>query len=149
MAYVRDGGWWRAATTVWAIVAAAACSGATSVRPLGGRYLVISVNGLSLRWPENPSSINPQIAGGSLSVGPDTLSVFLSLQPVDAIGHAVGDTVSFGEKLPYFRRADSSVLGDVGRGDGGAIVGGSVRLRLEDPPSSWGFEGENRYLFVP
>ena len=80
MAYVRDGGWWRAATTVWAIVAAAACSGATSVRPLGGRYLVISVNGLSLRWPENPSSINPQIAGGSLSVGPDTLSVFLSLQ---------------------------------------------------------------------
>lgn len=141
--------WRRVASALCVVGVLAACSGSTSVRPFGGTYALVEVNGLPLPQPEYSSSINPQIAGGSLTVAPDTLYVFLSLQPVDAGGHAVGDTVSFKERIPYFRQADSLVLGDVGTYDGGAIVGSSVRLRLVTPASSVGFANENRYLFVP
>lgn len=88
------------------------------------------------------------IAGGVLTVGPDTLYLVLSLQPVDAGGHAVGDAVPFESRIPYSRQGDSLVLEGEGAGSG-TILGSSVRLVLVTPPSSAGFSALNTYLFTP
>ena len=135
--------------TVVAVAALAACSGSTSVRPFGGAYTLITVNGLPEPQPLYRNTNNPEIAGGALTVGPDTLYFDLALQPVDANGRAVGDTVSFEARIPYARQGDSLLLEGEGLG-AGTIVGSSVRLVLESPANSTGFtSGANRYLFAP
>lgn len=134
--------------TIVATAALAACSGSTSVRPFGGTYALATVNGSPLPQPEYPQAINPMIAGGTLTVDPDTLYFVLSLQPVDAGGHAIGDAVAFESRIPYSRQGDSLVLEGEGPGSG-TILGSSVRLVLVTPPSSVGFSALNKYLFTP
>lgn len=135
--------------TIGVVAALAACGGPTSVRPFGGAYTLITINGRPEPQPLYRNTNNPQIAGGALTVGPDTLYFDLALQPVDANGRAVGDTVSFEARIPYSRLADSLLLEGEGLG-AGTIVGSGVRLVLESPANSTGFtSGENAYLFAP
>jgi len=134
--------------TIVAAAALAACTGSTSVRPFGGTYALATVNGSPVPQPEYPQAINPMIVGGVLTVGPDTLYFVLSLQPVDAGGHAAGDAVPFESRIPYSRRGDSLELEGEGPG-AGTILGSSVRLVLVTPPSSTGISALNTYLFTP
>lgn len=69
-----------------AVALLAGCSGSTSVRPFGGSYELISVDGQRDPQPLDPGTTTPDLVGGTLNVGADSLDVTLKLQPVDSAG---------------------------------------------------------------
>jgi len=75
---------------VRAVALLVGCSGSTSIRPFGGAYHLISVDGEPDPQPLSPGTMTPELVGGTLDVGADTLTVTLSLQPVDSTGRVTG-----------------------------------------------------------
>jgi len=141
----------------------AACSSSTSVRPFGGTYNLISVNGQRIPAPLFPGLKTLDAVGGSVTVGGDTLNIVLSLQSLDSTGRPVGDVTPLRSALPYVRHGDSLILAEsdsVGDGLGGlvpgsepigTILGSSVELTLFlGLPVSTGWGGPvSRFLFTP
>lgn len=145
-----------------AIVLVGGCSNATSVRPFGGTYDLISVDGKPDPQPLF-SGANTDVVAGTLTVGSDTLNVILDLKSVDSAGRPTGDATPLVNAIPYVRRGDTLLVADSGSlGDGfggltsgafpiGKIVGSSVQLDLTfGIPASTGFGGPpGRFLFTP
>ena len=133
------------------IAMVAGCSSTTSVRPFGGSYDLISVDGKADPQALFPGSKSPEVVGGTLAVGADTLTVTLLEQSVDGAGHAVGDVTSEVEAIGYTRQGDKLVFTNGAPGSGGVILGSGVRLTFEvSLASSTGFEAVTRnFLFVP
>ncbi|HKV52729.1 MAG TPA: hypothetical protein VJO52_16160 [Gemmatimonadaceae bacterium] len=143
-----------------ALALIAACSGSTSVRPFGGTYDLVSVNGKPDPQPVYVGSTT-EVVSGALVVSSDTLNVTLELQPEAITGP--GDIVSDVNAIPYVRRGDSLFIADSGSaGDGlgglapgarpiGRILGGNVQLSLAFTiASSTGFGNPpSRFLFTP
>jgi len=139
------------------------CSGSTSVRPFGGAYNLISVDGQREPQPLYRGTTTPELVGGTLNVVPDSLDVTLSLEAVDSTGRPTGDIEQRAGAIPYVRHGDSllTAFDTSGYGDGlvhngpgtpiGMIVGGNVILTLSLPvTSSTGFGSETRnFLFTP
>ena len=148
---------------VCAIALLAGCSGSTSVRPFGGAYDLISVDGRPDPQPFYPGTATPDLVGGTLNIGPDSLDLTLSLQAVDSAGRPAGDIQELAGAIPYVRRGDSlfTDADTSGQGDAllpigppapiGMILGSNVSLTLELPVvSSTGFSSETRrFLFSP
>ena len=148
---------------VCAVALLVGCSGSTSIRPFGGAYHLISVDGEPDPQPLSPGTMTPELVGGTLDVGADTLTVTLSLQPVDSTGRATGAVSSELSEIPYVRRSDSlfyamdtlafddSLLLGGPPKPFGAIVGSNVRVLLVVPgSSSTGFFARARqFLFFP
>lgn len=147
---------------VFAIALLAGCSGSTSVHPFGGAYDLVSVDGQRDPQPFYRGTTTPDLVGGTLSVGPDSLDVMLSLQDVDSTGRPTGEIENRGGAIPYTRRGDSLFTAfDTTGQDGllprqpaapvGAILGSNVALTLYLPEtSSIGFASQTRhFLFSP
>ncbi|MGH7648900.1 MAG: hypothetical protein ACREND_12335 [Gemmatimonadaceae bacterium] len=148
---------------VCAIVLLVGCSGATSVRPFGGAYGLIDIDGQPPPQPLQPGEATLQVVGGTLSVGPDTLRVTLTLQGEDTAGRPLGAPLPLASAIPYVRHGDSLLVADSGSvGDGlggvapgflpiGRVLGSSVALDLFfGLPVSTGFTGPvRRFLFAP
>lgn len=138
----------------------AACGGSTSVRPFGGTYDLVSVNGKPDPQPIYLGSTTEAVSG-TLVVSSDTLDVTLELLPAATTGP--GDVVPQVNAIPYLRRGDSLFIADTGSaGDGlggaapgprpiGRILGSSVQLSLAfTVASSTGFGNPpSRFLFTP
>ena len=153
----------RAFTFVCAIVLVTACSSSTSVRPFGGTYDLITANGQAVPAPLFPGLPTVDVVGGTVSAGPDTLNILLSLQLVDNKGRTVGSVTPLRSALPYVRHGDSLLLAEsdsINDGLGGLvpgsepigkILGSSVELTLFlGQPVSTGFSGPTtRFLFTP
>lgn len=154
---------------VLAVALVAGCSSSTSVRPFGGTYDLLSVNGLPDPQPTYAGAAM-QVVSGTLSVGTDTLHLTLDLRALDNAGHATNDTMTVLGEIPYVRHGDSLLApadtSSAGWGDAlfiggevpgapqgvGAVVGSDVRLNLliGGIPSSTGFSGSvSRFLFAP
>jgi len=152
----------RALGFVCVIALVVGCSGSTSVRPFGGEYDLISVNGRQIPQPYFPGTSVPELLGGRLTVGVDSLVVNLSLQ-ADGSGHAAGGVVSMVVELPYARLGDSLYLpSDTAIFHSplylgppptpfGAIRGSSVRITLAaSRETSMGVESTvHRFAFAP
>jgi hypothetical protein len=148
---------------VCAVALLVGCSGSTSIRPFGGVYHLISVDGEPDPQPFYPGSATPDLVGGTLNVGPDSLDLTLSLQAVDSAGRPAGDVQELAGATPYTRHGDTLfAAGDTaGRGDAllptepdiplGTIIGSSVSLTLYLPiATSTGFTIVPRHLlFTP
>ena len=148
---------------VCAIALLAGCSSSTSVRPFGGAYDLISIDGRPDPQPFYPGTATPDLVGGTLNVGPDSLDLTLSLQAVDSAGRPAGDIQELAGATPYTRHGDTLfIAGDTaGRGDAllptepdipfGTIIGSSVSLTLYLPiATSTGFTIVPRhFLFTP
>ncbi len=94
-------------SVVCVVASRVACSsGATPVRPFGGAYDLISVDGRQIPQPYYPGVNTQELLGGTLTVGPDTLVVNLSLQS-ESDGQATGDVASMIVDFPYARLGDS------------------------------------------
>ncbi len=146
-----------------AVALLAGCSGSTSVRPFGGSYELISVDGQRDPQPLDPGTTTPDLVGGTLNVGADSLDVTLSLQPVDSAGRPAGEIEQLAGAVPYTRHGDSLFTAEdtAGRGDAllpngpaaplGVILGSNVSLTLYRPiPTSTGFTSRPRhFLFSP
>ncbi|HTL95756.1 MAG TPA: hypothetical protein VL157_09440 [Gemmatimonadaceae bacterium] len=126
------------------------CSGSTSVHPFGGAYDLISVDGQQVPQPFYPGVSTQELLGGTLTVGPDTQAVNLSLQS-ESGGQPTGNVVPMIVDFPCARLGDSlyfpsdtSLFHDplyIGRPPPafGAIAGSSVRITLAVyPPISTG-----------
>lgn len=147
---------------VCAIALFVGCSGSTSVRPFGGAYDLISVDGEQIPQPLYPDTNTPELLGGTLAVGADTLVVNLSLQS-DSSGRATGDVIPMIADMPYVRLGDSLYFpGDTAALHDslylgppptpfGVIRGSSVRITLGlTHASSTGFRSVARqFLFAP
>ena len=70
---------------VFAVALFAGCSGSTPVRPFGGTYDLLSINGLPHPQPSDAGAAT-QVVSGTLSVGTDTLHLTLELQALDNTG---------------------------------------------------------------
>lgn len=139
------------------------CSGSTSVRPFGGTYDLASVEGRNLPQRLVPGNDAPELLGGTLNVGADSLDVTVSLQYFDGAGHPIGGPAPTAFDFPYARLGDSlylasdtSALHDpLYTGPPpvaiGAILGSSVRMTLLFVvPTSTGFGYvSRRLLFTP
>ena len=147
---------------VCAVALLVGCSGSTSVRPFGGAYDLISVDGQQVPQPYYPGVSTQELLGGTLSVGPDTLIVNLSLQ-AESDGQPTGNVVPMVVDFPYARLGDSlyfpsdtALFHDPLYLGGpppafGAIAGSSVRITLAVyPPTSTGLRGIARqFSFAP
>ena len=139
------------------------CSGSTSIRPFGGAYDLISVDGEPDPQPLYRGTTTPELVGGTLNFVSDSLDVTLSLQAVDSTGRPTGDIEQLAGAIPYVRHGHSllTAFDTSGYGDGlvpngpaapiGMIVSGNVILTLPLPvASSTGFGSETRnFLFTP
>lgn len=148
---------------VCAIALFVGCSGSTSVRPFGGAYDLISVEGKQVPQPLYAGTTTPEVESGTLNVGPDSLGVTLSLQPVDSAGRPTGEVEQLAGAVPYVRHGDSlfTAIDTSGRGDAllptepdvpvGTILGSSVIVVLYLPvATSTGFTVLPRhFLFIP
>ena len=148
---------------VCAIALLVGCSGSTSVRPFGGAYDLISIDGQRIPQPLYKGSMAPDIVGGTLNVWPDSLDLTLSEQNVDSAGRPTGDVEQLAAIVPYVRQGDSlfTAADTSGRGDAlfpttpanpiGRILGSNVVVTVYLPvPSSTGFRlAPRRYLFTP
>lgn len=148
---------------VCAIALVVGCSGSTFVRPFGGEYDLITVDGEPDPQPLAPGTTTADLVGGMLSVGADTLDVTLLEQPVDGSGRATGEVTAVPSEIAYVRHGDSLFFSSdtVALNDSlflggppkpfGAILGSDVRLTLDVPkPSSTGFANVlRRFLFAP
>jgi len=148
---------------VCAIALLVGCSGSTSDRPFGGAYVLISVDGQRDPQPLFTGTTTPELEGGSLNAGPDSLDVILSVQAVDSAGQPVGAVEQLAGAIPYTRHGDSlfAAFDSTGQGDAlqpngpatpvGMILGSNVVLTLYLPvASSTGFASDARhFLFVP
>lgn len=146
-----------------AMALVSSCTDSTSVRPFGGTYELVSVEGKPIPQPLYPGTTTPQVIGGTLTVEPDTLNLVLSLLSVDSAGRATGPVMPSVGEIPYVRHGDSLfvVVDTAGQGDGlvaigpptpfGIITGSTVRLTLELPiATSTGFTVRpRRILFAP
>lgn len=142
-----------------------ACSGSTSVRPISGTYDLVSIDSRPDPQPLYPGTTTPQLVGGTLTVGPDTLNVTLSLQSVDSTGRPIGDIEPAVYEIPYTRHGDTLVtsnnnsvvsgdpllLGGDTSADVGAVIGSDVQLTLVlGVQSITGFTpATHQYLFAP
>lgn len=151
---------------VLAIALLVGCGGSTSVRPFGGSYDLLNIDGRPDPQPLYPGA-NVQVVSGTLGVGTDTLRLTIELQPTDSSGQAAGDITPMLAAIPYLRHGDSllAVADTSGWGDGlliggevpgasqqiGTVLGSNVELSLLfGIPSSTGFSGSaRRYLFTP
>ena len=151
---------------VLAIALLVGCSSSTSVRPLGGTYDLVTVDGQRLPQPLDSASYTPEVLAGTLDVGADTLNLTLSLQAIDSTGMAVGAVFPMTGVIPYVRHGDSLLtVSDTGSyGDGlvgpapgaqqeiGRVSGSDVQLYLYTGiASSTGFTSTSRrrFLFSP
>ena len=148
---------------VCAIAVLAGCSGSTSVRPFGGAYDLVSVDGRGDPQPLEKGTTTPDLVGGTLNVWPDSLELTLSLQNVDSAGRLTGDIEQLTGEVPYVRQGDSlfTAVDTSGRGGAllpntpatalGRILGSSVVLTIYLPiPTSTGFTARPRqFLFTP
>ena len=141
------------------------CSGSTSVRPIHGTYALVSIDSRPDPQPLYPGTTTPQLVGGTLTVGTDTLTVTLSLQSVDSTGRAIGEIEAAGYEIPYTRHGDTLVtsnnnsvvsgepllLGGDTSADVGAVIGSDVQLTLVlGVQSITGFTpAVHQYLFAP
>lgn len=140
----------------------ACSSGSTSVRPFGGAYDLISVDGQQIPQPLDPGTSTPELLGGTLTVGADTLVVNLSLQS-ESGGQATGNVAPMIVDFPYARLGDSLYLPSdtalfhdpiyIGPPPTpfGTIEGSSVRITLVVAPAmSVGFRATaRRFFFAP
>jgi hypothetical protein len=133
------------------MAALGACGSTTSVRPFGGTYDLISVDGKADPQSLFPGVKSPDVVGGTMGVSADTLTVTLLEQSVDSAGRAVGDVNPVVEAIAYNRQGDTLVFTNGAAGSGGVILGSSVSLTFELAlASSTGFEAvTRRFLFVP
>ena len=83
------------------------CSGSTSIRPFGGAYDLISVDGEPDPQPLYRGTTTPELVGGTLNIVPDSLDVTLSLHAVDSTGRPTGDIEQLAGAIPYVRHGDS------------------------------------------
>jgi len=83
------------------------CSGSTSIRPFGGAYDLISVDGEPDPQPLYRGTTTPELVGGTLNFVSDSLDVTLSLQAVDSTGRPTGDIEQRAGAIPYVRHGHS------------------------------------------
>ncbi len=148
---------------VCAIAILVACSSSTGVRPFGGAYELVNVDGQPDPQPLAPGTTTPDLVGGTLVVGPDSLTLTLSLQEVDSVGRPTGSVQQLAGTNPYVRQgdslfavSDSSGLGNelvptTGATPIGVVVGSNVVLTLDVAiPTSTGFGLKpRRFFFAP
>ncbi|HKV52722.1 MAG TPA: hypothetical protein VJO52_16120 [Gemmatimonadaceae bacterium] len=147
-----------------AIALLGGCSGTTSLHPFGGAYNLLTVDGLPDPQPLVPGVVSPELLGGTMNVGADTLDVTLSLQPVDDAGRPTGDIAPMMIDLPYARRGDSLYFASdtlaftdslyVGPKPQafGALLGSTVRLSLSftiSTATGFGYSHVRQLLFAP
>ena len=148
---------------VCAIAILVGCSGSTGPRPFGGVYDLVNVDGKPDPQPLAPGTTTPDLVGGTLVVGPDSLTLTLSLQDVDSVGRPTGNVQQLAGTNPYVRQGDSlfTVADSSGRGNEllpttgatpiGMVLRSSVVLTLDVAiPTSTGFGLEpRRFFFAP
>lgn len=151
---------------VLAIALVVGCSGSTSIRPFGGTYDLLNVDGRPDPQPLFPGA-NTQVVSGMLTVDTDTLHLTLELQALDSSGRATGDITPSLGAIPYVRHGDSLLVpvDTAGWGDAlliggevpgasqqiGTVLGSNVELSLFfGTASSTGFNATlRRFLFTP